>query len=58
MTNSKVISILFLVFYAFLLYFAFDVNDMAAQMIAMKMMGIGMFAEAVLGTIHAFKHHK
>ncbi|WP_255552539.1 hypothetical protein [Lactobacillus sp. Sy-1] len=49
-------SVIFLVFYAVLLYFSFN-NDMNAQMIAMRMMGIGMFAEAVLGVYTAFKKH-
>ncbi|MBW1605210.1 hypothetical protein HZL42_02310 [Lactobacillus sp. Sy-1] len=56
MCNSKLMSVIFLVFYAVLLYFSFN-NDMNAQMIAMRMMGIGMFAEAVLGVYTAFKKH-
>ncbi|MHA8110221.1 hypothetical protein ACYATP_01700 [Lactobacillaceae bacterium Melli_B4] len=58
MFNSKIVAVLFLIFYAVLLYFSFNVKDMDSQMIAMKMMGLGMFAEALLGTIHVFKKHK
>ncbi|MEJ6399760.1 hypothetical protein [Nicoliella lavandulae] len=59
MCDSKVVSILFLVFYAVLLYFSFN-NDMQAQMIAMRMMGIGMFSESVWGVYASYRkhHHK
>ncbi|UQS86243.1 hypothetical protein MOO44_04780 [Nicoliella spurrieriana] len=56
MCNSKLVSVLFLVFYAVLLYFSFN-TDMNAQMIAMRMMGIGMFLEAAVGVYSAFKKH-
>ncbi|WP_167390222.1 hypothetical protein [Apilactobacillus micheneri] len=53
MCNSKIISLFFVIFYLVLLYFAFN-NDMGAQMIAMKMMAVGMLLEAVISLIVNF----
>lgn len=57
MCNSKIISLFFVIFYVALLYFAFN-NGMGAQMIAMKMMAVGMLLEAVISLIVNFMHKK
>jgi len=49
--GSKLFSVCMLIFYAILLYFVF-VNK---NMIAMYMMGIGMFVEALVNCICAFQ---
>lgn len=49
--GSKVFSVFMLIFYAVLLYFVF-VNK---NMIAMYMMGIGMFLEALVNCFYAFQ---
>ncbi|WP_181398616.1 hypothetical protein [Apilactobacillus timberlakei] len=57
MCNSKIISFIFVIFYLVLLYFTFNGN-MMSQMLAMKMMAIGMLAEAVINLISNFMHKK
>ncbi|GAA6236651.1 hypothetical protein [Apilactobacillus micheneri] len=57
MCNSKIISLFFVIFYVVLLYFAFN-NDMGAQMMAMKMMAVGMLLEAIINLIVNFMHKR
>ncbi len=49
--GSKVFALFMLIFYAILLYFVFADKNM----IAMYMMGIGMFIEALVNCICAFQ---
>lgn len=49
--GSKVFSVLMLIFYAILLYFVFADKNM----IAMYMMAIGMFVEALVNCIFTFQ---
>lgn len=49
--GSRVFSLFMLIFYAILLYFVFADKNM----IAMYMMGIGMFIEALVNCICAFQ---
>jgi len=49
--GSKVFSVFMLIFYAILLYFVF----VGKNMMAMYMMGIGMFVEALVNCIFTFR---
>ncbi|GEO78347.1 hypothetical protein LMI01_06780 [Companilactobacillus mindensis] len=49
--GSKVFSVFMLIFYAILMYFVFVNNNM----VAMYMMGIGMFIEALVNCICTFR---
>lgn len=49
--GSKVFSVIMLIFYAILMYFVFVNNNM----VAMYMMGIGMFIEALVNCICTFQ---
>lgn len=48
---SKFVSCFFFAFYLVLLWAVFSMHNM----LAMQMMAIGMFLEAAIGLIHAFK---
>ncbi|WP_167387285.1 hypothetical protein [Apilactobacillus quenuiae] len=55
MCNSRIISICFVIFYLILLYFAFS-DNMMSQMLAMKMMAVGMLAEAIISLVTSINH--